>query len=272
MAHERLGIRWTIGDVSARGFEALRCSILGAWKLFGPSTRYAVGVNTIEVGSARARVGEVPAPVQWIDTTKSIPDFLHDHLDAGLAQGAAWKLAPLRLFDDCKELSLDNDYILWSLPAAVENWLADPAESVLLAEDVRACFGQFASLCDDAPRNLGLRGLPPTLDLERALRDVLRELPATLSSEVDEQGLQVAALTRGRNVHVVPLDDVTIASPFPPHLPYLGRCGAHFCGVNPRVLGWSVEGRPVEEVLAEFWDAHIGEVRHRIELARGAAK
>jgi hypothetical protein len=30
-----LGIRWTLGDVSAEGFDALRLSILGAHRIFG---------------------------------------------------------------------------------------------------------------------------------------------------------------------------------------------------------------------------------------------
>ena len=32
----RLGVRWTTGDASARGFEALRLSLWGAFRLFGP--------------------------------------------------------------------------------------------------------------------------------------------------------------------------------------------------------------------------------------------
>lgn len=33
---EQFGLRWTIGDVCDYGFETLRLSVWGAWKLFWP--------------------------------------------------------------------------------------------------------------------------------------------------------------------------------------------------------------------------------------------
>jgi hypothetical protein len=261
-----LGVRWTIGDVSERGFVALRLSIRGAWNLFGPEARYAVCTNTVPLELARARVGTVPDQIEWVDATQQLPRWLRPFLDAGLAQGVAWKFAPLRVFPDRKELALDNDCILWGMPAAMRAWLDDDGDSVLLAEDVRACFGKFAHLCGPAPRNVGLRGLPPGLDLGAALGRVLREVPVMLQSELDEQGLQVAALTRTRRTHVVPIEDVSVSSPFPPHLPYLGRHGAHFCGLNARRLGWSLQGRPAEAHVADFWRRQVREVRARLGL------
>jgi hypothetical protein len=266
-----LGIRWTIGDVSPRGFEALQLSIWGAWTLFGDAARYAVCVNTVPLEVARARVGRVPDAIEWNDANHRLPSFLGPHLDGGMAEGVAWKLAPLRYFPDLKELSLDNDCILWGVPDALAAWLDDDGDSVLLAEDVKACFGRFAALCGDQPRNLGLRGLPPALDLEAALLSVLSDGSAPLVSELDEQGLQVAALSRGREVRVVSLDDITIASPFPPHLPRLGRCGAHFCGLNAKRLGFELEGRPAESLVAEFWQRHVDEVRARVRAPHAGA-
>lgn len=38
----RVGVRWTIGDVSDEGFEALRLSVWGAFRLFGEDAVYAV--------------------------------------------------------------------------------------------------------------------------------------------------------------------------------------------------------------------------------------
>jgi hypothetical protein len=212
----------------------------------------------------RALVGSLPEQVEWIDATNSIPLWLKPYLDSGLAQGVAWKFAPLQLFRDDYELSIDNDCILWSLPDAVRAWLEDPEPSALLAEDVRACFGQFADLCGAAPRNSGIRGLPPGFDLERALLSVLETKPALLGSELDEQGLQVAALSRGAKLHVVPVADVAIASPFPPHLPRLGRCGAHFCGLNGKHYNWSLDGLPAEHHIDAFFRRHLETVRSRV--------
>ena len=63
-------------------------------------------------------------------------------------------------------LSLDNDCILWEAPPAIRQWVEedDPTRCVA-AEDVLACFGQFAPLCGPEPRNGGIRGLPPAFSL-----------------------------------------------------------------------------------------------------------
>ena len=227
-----VALRWTIGDVSARGFAALRLSILGARRAFGADARLAVCVNTIDIATARARTGPVPEDVWWHRSDGQIPGFLHRHLDRGLAEGVAWKFAPARLFPDDWEIALDNDCIVWSIPEAARAWLAGDTRTCLLAEDVAPAFGQFATFCSPAPRNSGIRGLPPAFDLEAALSDMLCAHPVRLVSELDEQGLQVAALSRQCPPMVVPVADVAICSPFPPHAPDLGRCGAHFVGLN----------------------------------------
>jgi hypothetical protein len=252
-AAARIAIRWTIGNVSAEGFQALRFSILGTWKIFGPSALYAVCVNSVEISRARELTGEVPTAIQWLRISRNdIPPFLRDHLDGGMSEGVGWKFAPVRLFPECHELSLDNDCILWSAPDGLERWLENPGGR-LIAEDVCRCFGKFSERCGNEPRNSGIRGLPPGLDFERVLKTELRENPVTLQSELDEQGLQVAALGREGNPHVVSATEVSICSPFPPHAPGPGKCGVHFVGLNARQLPWSLNNRPASEFIRENW-------------------
>lgn len=260
-----LGIRWTIGDVRPRGFAALRASIHGAWRLFGEHARYRVYVNTIAVDDARQRTGAVPLQVEWCEPPHELPMWLAHALDAGMAEGVAWKLLPVRAFPDAHELALDNDVVLWDVPRAIRDWLAGDAEHVLAA-DVRACFGRFAPLCGERPLNGGIRGLAPGFALGDALAQLLRDYPGTLISELDEQGLQCAALVSSGRTAVVDLDEVTICSPFPPHLPHLGTAGAHFVGLNTRALGFQFAGRPAEEVRAAHWDGHAPEVARRVGL------
>jgi hypothetical protein len=228
-----LGVRWTIGDVNEKGFEALRLSIWGAWRIFGPETAYAVCVNSLPLGVARARTGDVPKAVAWHRCDHRIPSFLRSHLDSGLAEGVAWKFAPLRLFPHRFEIALDNDCILWAMPEAIRCWLSGSNDrACVIAEDVAPGFGQFAPLCGMAPRNTGVRGMPAGFDFERALRDVLAAYPVQIASELDEQGLQIAALSRETAPLVVSLEEVSICSPQPPHMQRLGTCGAHFVGIN----------------------------------------
>src|SRR6185436_6931046 len=120
-------------------------------RIFGDGAQYAVCANSLPLAEVQARVGRVPVPILWLDATGDLPGWLREHLDPKLADGAAWKLAPLRLFPDCKELALDNDCILWNAPAGMRQWLEDEDATALVAEDVRACFGQFGALCGAEP-------------------------------------------------------------------------------------------------------------------------
>jgi hypothetical protein len=260
-----IGIRWTVGDVSDRGFEALRLSIAGAFKVFGPQAAYIVCVNTVPLEIARQRLGEVPACTGFLDVTQSLSPVVARHFDEKLAEGVGWKFAPLRVFPDRHELALDNDCILWSMPAAIRGWLAGGHPTrCLIAEDVRPCFGQFAARCGSEPRNSGIRGVPPTFDLESALRGILDEREVQMTSELDEQGLQVAAVRTGGDPHVVAVDEVAICSPFPPHLPRLGTCGAHFVGLNVKQLKGNADGASILGAIAAHWDGLRGEVARNV--------
>lgn len=254
MRNSSIGLRWTIGDVSPLGFEALRLSVVGAWNIFGPEASYSICVNTVPLEEARSRAGELPPSVRWISVTlEDIPEFLRRRLDGRLAEGVAWKFAPLQVYPDRFELSLDNDCILWELPDSIRRWIDSPTPEYLLAEDVRPCFGIFAPWCGSAPRNTGIRGVFPGGTLPDVLRDMLQRNPIAMTSELDEQGLQTAALQPSG---VVTLEEVSICSPFPPHMPRLGRCGAHFVGLNSRRLPWDYYGRPASDWVGEHWKNH----------------
>jgi hypothetical protein len=259
-------IRWTIGDVSASGFAALRLSIWGAWRLFGPGCTYVVCLNSVPVEKAQQLTGDVPDGIEWRFVTRhDLAPFIRPHLDGDLAEGVGWKFAPFRIHPDRPELALDNDCILWAMPDALRRWADDDAgETCVIAEDVRTCFGQFSAMCGDRPRNSGIRALPAGFDLESRMRAALARLPVVMRSELDEQGLQVAAVSFDNDPHVVRVHEVSICSPFPPHLPQLGTCGAHFVGVNARSLPWSYEGRPAVTYIQEHWAGWREEVARRV--------
>jgi hypothetical protein len=258
-------IQWTLGDVSVRGFEALELSILGAHAVFGSSAQYVVCVNTIDVETAKQRVGEVARLVQWRDVTNDFPGWLWRYVDAQMAEGVAWKFASMRVAPDCHTLSLDNDVILWSLPDSVRQWL-DDGDSLLIAEDVKACYGQFAFMCPESPRNSGIRGFPPDYGVEEKLRSLLDSTGVHLSTETDEQGLEVAFIS-AENHRVVRLEEVSISGYFRPHQIELGSCGAHFVGVNLKQVPQIWNGRSVDEYVHEYWDGKKPEVYERVAPA-----
>jgi hypothetical protein len=74
----------------------------------------------------------------------------------------------------------------------------------------------------------------------------------------------VAAVSTLCEPAVVSINDVSICSPFPPHRRDLGRCGAHFCGLNTRHYPWQLEGRYAEEWIEDQWRQHLPTVRARL--------
>lgn len=267
-AGRQVGIRWTIGDVTQEGFEALRLAVWGARRVFGPGAAYTVCVNSLPPTEARERTGSLPEGVEWREASGVLPGFLHGHVDAGMAEGKAWKFDPLQVYPDRWEISLDNDCILWEMPGSIRRWLeeGDP-ERCLIAADVAACHGAFDRWTGGEPRNAGIRGLPSGFDLEGVLGAILRENPVRMTSELDEQGLQVAAVSHRAPPVVVPVEEVSICSPFPPHLPHLGRCGAHFVGLNDRWLPWDYHGRPATKCVREHWGRWREELGARVGVA-----
>lgn len=269
----QVAIRWTVGDVSLRGFEALQLSIWGAHRIFGPDALYCVCVNTICLDRAKALTAQLPCDVAFRDCHDDLPSWLLNYMGRSVVEEWAWKLAPIRLFPDCFEISLDNDCILWDMPTTIGQWLeADSSDVCIMAEDIRPAFGLFTDLRPAEPRSAGIRGLPPGFDLERALQRILEQRfsrtdgPPEVSSELDEQGLQTAALSIHAPTMAVTRDEVTVCLPFQPHLPYLGRCGAHFVGLNARHIPWDYHNRPADEWMLEHWARHRPTLMHNVGL------
>lgn len=262
-----LCVRWTVGDVSPAGFEALRLSVHGATQLFGSHAAYTICVNSVAVDDARRRAGSLPDGVTWRRVERLIPPVLRPFLKDGMSEGTGWKLVPPQLDGSVRELALDNDVILWDLPEALSAWLADESDTArLIAADVTPAHGRFATLCGPEPRNSGIRGTPAGFDYEGAIAAVLRDHTGDLVSELDEQGLQIAALSRDSAPLVVTSREVSICSPFHPHVSELGTCGAHFVGLNARDIPWTYYDRPAIEVRLEHWRRHRPELYARVGL------
>lgn len=259
---DRLAVRWTIGDVRPRGFEMLRLSISCAQRLLGDATKYVVCVNTVPLEEARERTGNVPSEVEWLQVTAGdAPEVLRRYCDEQFIEGMGWKLIPLRIYPERYELALDNDCIVWEVPAGMREWLS-AERAFLFAEDVERCFGSFDELCLPMAMNAGIRGLPPGVDVGEALTAVLEEMNRRaggrfcMKDEIDEQGLQAAAMSRLKPLHLVRTAEVSLCSPFWPRMPELGPCGAHFVGMNAAHIPWDYYDRPADEWLEEHWLRH----------------
>lgn len=267
-ARREIGIRWTIGDVAEPGYEALRLAVWGALRLFGEGAAYTVCVNSVPLAEARARAGDLPPELEWREASGTLPAWVLPHVDReNMVEGKAWKFDPLQVYPDRWEISFDNDCILWEMPDSIRAWLEEgSADRCLIAADVTPAHGAFARWTGPEPRNSGIRGIPPGFPFEEQMRALLRESGVVMTSELDEQGLQVAAASRVRPPVVVPVKEVAITSPFPPHLPTLGRSGAHFVGLNEKRLPWEFYGRPATECVREHWARHRAELYRRVGI------
>lgn len=259
---QRLCVRWTVGNLRPRGFEMLRLSIACAAQLFGPEARYLVCVNSLPAEQAQRRTGELPLEVEWRHVLlEERAPALRGYFDEAMLEGTGWKLVPVRIDAERYELAIDNDCILWDVPAGIRRWLESGSGGVL-AQDVSRCLGSFDAVCPPGAYNSGIRGIAPDWDWERALESVLEEVrrnssqPLQLLTELDEQGLQTAAIFRNETVHLVRTSEVSICSPFWPRSPELGSCGAHFVGMNAQHTAWSYYDQPANNWLDRHWKRH----------------
>jgi hypothetical protein len=184
-----LGVRWTIGDISSFGVAALRLSVWGAFRCFGPAARYTISVHDVVLARAQATTGALPECVRWqeIDSTR-LPRWL-----AGMdvAPRAAFRFAPVLVHDDVAELALDRGCVLWSVPDGIRAWLDDPnPRACVITEDV------------NGPSS-AIRGTGAGFDLVEALREARRESPRPLRTQEDAQRLELHALGLLEPPHVV---------------------------------------------------------------------
>lgn len=250
-----LALRWTVADGSLEEFEALRLSVWGAFRAFGPDAKYVVSVDGIPVATAKLRAGHMPRQCEFV----ALSSDLRPMLPSG--SGEEWRVVSDRLFPDHYEVSLETDCILWSVPEALRDWMRDAGGRCLVAQDA----GPGGRSADSRPLNGHLRGLPPGFDFKRAFETSLRK-GQRLTSRADEDALHVDALTSHAPPVVVGLDDVSVCSPFPPHSQSFGRCGAHFCGLDARGLGSDLDEPRVEEAVKEHFHGVRRDLYERVGI------
>lgn len=239
----RMCVRWTIGDVLPYGIEALRLSVWGAYRCFGASARYVIGVHDVAPAHARAvthvLAGSLPDAVAWdgVDPTK-LPRWLRR---AGVSPRLVHRFAPILVEAACgdrAELRLDRRCVLFVTPPTLAAWLDDP--------NPRAC----ALLADrDGEPTASLRGAGRGFDLEEALREALREAPRPLRSREDAERLEVQALSLLG----------------PPHLVSAREVGASELGSHGVRLSPPATSDPCGH---ERWERTLEELRARLDVAR----
>ena len=85
----------------------------------------------------------------------------------------------------------------------------------------------------------------------------------TSAKREDTRAARLRGFPSALPLSLATLREVTVCSPFHPHLPGLGECGAHFVGINTRHIPWDYYDEPADHWLARHWQRHLPELVRR---------
>lgn len=211
--------RWTIGESTPDGREALRLSVASFLRFYDADVVICHNADPEPLGPPAGRLYDqrqkwdgVPAPA-----------------------GVAWKLYPPRLAPGRHEVSIDNDVILADRVPQLDEFLK--ADCTLLLEGDSRTYGRFHRHVPPGYQvNSGVYGMPPGFDLDRFVKvyggeswekNALGEHDK--SETFDEQGLVAFALLSHPRHVIIPSTSITNCE----HRLVPGR-GYHFIGLNRR--------------------------------------
>jgi len=215
--------RWTIGDASQAGYEALYLSIASFQHLY-PDAKIVIchncPINNLETIVARFPTAKFHDQSQYLQSR--CPPM-----------GVAWKLYPPRLAPDDHEICIDNDVILLDRIPEIDTFLQ--GDCTLLLEGSSRNYGRFETYVPPGYCiNSGVYGMPPKFNFQKYVNfysgdqwEVNAFGPHAASKTFDEQGLVAIALLSYRKFAIIKETSVTNCET---HL--IQGKGLHFVGVN----------------------------------------
>lgn len=216
-------VRWTIGPVHDLGFSVLRHSVNQMRRIYGDMMRYVICYNGLSDGQlCKIRdLGCRCVDQQQHELALLIPPPCKEG-------GPAWKLYPPRLSPESHEIFIDNDLVLRSRLAALDQFIGDQ-KGIIVTRAVRRCYGVFEPFVrDELLINTGLVGLPPNFDWADNLNYYIKSSGIhRWNGHFDEQGL-VAAVVQSHPVNII--DGISVCWSEREYKP--SNLGMHFVGVN----------------------------------------
>jgi hypothetical protein len=183
-------VRWTVGDANPKTIEALERSIRSVHLAFGGAACAAVCVHSVAIEAVRERVRLTrKAMVSWLQIDHDVPVFVRRRVDLSMADGLAWRFAPLRVFSGCSEVLLDAECIVAPFARQLWRWAAAPGQ--------RRCLVTRRSEYSPSRHSIAVRGVPASFDLEDALEITLSRGPELLASAEDVIDAELEALSYG---------------------------------------------------------------------------
>lgn len=216
-------VRWTVGNTNKLGMDCLGRSVRAWRRLYREQFDMAICHNNM---TERQLAELLKLDVELIDQ-HGFTDRLT--LKPPRRRNPCWKLYPPRLRPDAHEIIIDNDVLLRRHLPAVEELLV--RNQMFVTEGIFRSYGQFEAVVPDNIKiNTGMYGLPPGYDLGGKVNGVLKSgLIQKWEGHLDEQGLLASVFAKD-GAKMARLSDISVLDP---RLPYgMGKCGAHFVGLN----------------------------------------
>lgn len=214
-------IRWTIGDVSEQGFNALNISIRNWKKLYEDQFDIFVCYNNISIKKIEHIKG-----VEFINQEDYKDSLIIPPLDGN----PSWKLYPPRLKKECYEIFIDNDLIFSKRMPLIDDFLKD--KFFFITEGLKRGFGFFDNLVKNKNNlNSGLFGLTPFYDFKKELETSIKETGFEKWNDFfDEQGC-VAYTINKQNYKMISLLQIGLCNERSPGYTE-GEYGTHFVRIN----------------------------------------
>ncbi len=218
-------IRWLVGPVHPVGFQILRHSVIKISKIYGDEFDLVICHNNLK-----------PKQFKFIQSL-GVPLHAQQQEHGGLLKKftpwrCSWKFYPPRMRPNQHELFLDNDIVIWQRIPSLDRFLA--SDEIIVTEAFKRCYGRYDKLVKaDVNLNTGFFGLPPNLDFESKIMEIISKLNTKNNPYVDHfdmQGIMAAIAVNHGYIYVPRIDISVCVSGWEK-----GKYGDHFIGSNSGV-------------------------------------
>lgn len=218
--------RWTFGCCNSNGEEALRLSVR-SFKRLHPEFDQIVCYNHVSPTQIEMlkrldvpllHQMEADCPCKLVDISKG---FGKDWS----MPGWGWKLCPLRLRPEAKELWVDNDIIFRERLPSLSSWLETQNTAIISTAHKRA-YGSNLEVPDADPVCAGFFGVPETSEFEEKAVLAISKYGGREIGYWDEQEIVAFAVLSMAHT-IIPMSELTIVKELTQLSPAM-----HFIGLN----------------------------------------
>jgi len=245
-------VRWTIGNVSSIGWDALKISVNNARKIWGDRVDYVVTYNGLP--ESYSRIKDVSATFIKVAVSDSV--FGEFGGQAPGQQKSGWVFCPLQVDTRRKQITFDNDVILVKSNALLDEFLFGCVEFLFNEHWVyddkpkrtrrNYCFKRLSDWVPNHVKRLNAQMGLPGFDCAELLLEAVRELPYhdVLRDGVGwSQALVSVFYERIKDKFAVDCFSYRVIPVYPrkTYRVFDESIGVHLSGINQLSQGWTVK-------------------------------